>query len=203
MTTTDHFPKLLEVIGKIGDRDEWRDALVSDAFDIIDDLLARLVVNAPVGQPDRGADGQEREHPSIRQHETTLRDAFDDRPQIDELDRGFRVSAGIDHPTYDAYDYGIFEFLTEGTEDHPIGGNPYLAFWWGDPLPWEPTGPPASDSSPGYFLLREVNHPGISPDNWAEPHLDDATADLGELVAESGDRLIYEVLDQLNFLRRL
>lgn len=64
----------------------------------------------------------------------------------DESDDGTRFSVSIVADT----DYA--GFVDDGTDPHPIVGNPNLTFWW-------PEGP----RGVGFYTYRSVMHPGTQP----------------------------------------
>lgn len=188
-TITNHFDRFIQILEEVGDTYRIQEEIEDEFTKIIDDVLASVIFLSPEGTDDPSDITQYRRdqeaRPSIRQHGTTLADAFDPTPDIENLPSGIRGTLNIDHPTYDEYDYGIFEILTEGAEGHDISGNPYLVFWWGEPLRWAPTRAPANEVQPPAFWLPVVDHPGVQGFDWTKDAMEQGDEEfqvLNELI---------------------
>jgi hypothetical protein len=212
MATVDRFGELIEQLNIMANWQNTQRYLESRLEKIGRDLVNDLKSVYPHGQEEpsyRTSQGDTVDHgrPSLRLHDKTLADSFEETPIVGEIRGGSRMAVEVDHPTYDETKYGgtgIVEWLIHGTKTHPIPEparilETTLSFWWGHPLRW----PPKDRFSPGPRAFYGVDHPGARGQaTWFEIAVTRATIELEKLQEQATDDLFFRPLDQLDFLRR-
>lgn len=206
MTTVDRFPELIRILSSISD-DKMSKSVESGLRRSSIRLVRDLARNAPSGEdgfvprPAGYVDRLAFERPSLRQWGTTFSESFDATPEIEIEGGTVSVSVSIDHPSYNQNEFGMFEWITEGTKRHPIPGQ-YLGypliFWWGEPLRWGPDFFPDE----GLIALDRVEHPGAMPNSdWLDQAVEGYIGDVSFAVDKVYDVEVFDTMVEGYILR--